>query len=130
MAKERDNLPDPLLARLRQAGTPQRSIPAEIDSAILQDAHAAIARRRRMRLFLRSSVGLAAAACVLLVVGLWSFMPGRNSNDINHDGRTTIADAFTLARKRAAGDNTITQERIDQVAYAAVHLDDGRGATR
>src|SRR5689334_1755976 len=78
--------------------TPQ--VPKRVDEAIEATARRHAVRLRRMRVFLRWGTGVAAAAAVLLLtIGLWPsrppvFRPG---------AQVTILDAFSLARQIKSG---------------------------
>lgn len=123
-------LPSGLLAELRRVGVPG-AVPASVDRAILADAHGAMGRRWRMRRLIVAVSALSAAACLVVVGTLWFNMRAfNNPNDANHDGQVNIVDAFLLARRRAAGETGISQERIDQLAMRAVAVGavGGRGA--
>jgi len=130
MANDFDQLPADLINQLRQSAQTPSSIPVELDAVILHDASSSISRRRRLRKMILAAASLSAAACLTIFGTLWFSAQSYDPDDINHDGRISIADAFTLARKQAAGDATITQQRIDQLALASVRLDNSGGAAR
>ena len=127
MTHDSPQLPEALLTRLRQQANPPAEIPPTLDAAIVQAGMATIARNRRWRLWVRVSVGLSAAACLAVVCSVW-FISQHEPNLANnqaptHPQRVTIAAAYHLARQRAAGDTSITQAQIDQLAMASVRLD-------
>jgi hypothetical protein len=124
-------LPPDLLRDLRKAGVPG-AVPSSVDRAILSDAHAAMGRRWRVRRLILAVSALSAAACVAVVGTLWWNGRGFDASHVNHDGQVTIVDAFMLAKRRAAGETGISQERIDQLAMRAVAVGPvgGRGAGR
>ena len=129
MSEKPDNsesLPFALHVRLRAGQTPAGGIPEALDRAILADAHASLGRPRQWRKWVLAASTLAAAACIGVAWMLWpsgTFSP----DDINHDGHVNIVDAYLLAKKRAAGDATVSAERVEQLAMLAVKLDAPRG---
>jgi len=87
-----------------------------------------------------------AAAAAMIVAGFLFFFAGRSSNprnpatfareDVNHDGRVDILDAFALARqlKQAKvsdlhldlnGDGVVDERDMEIIASEAVKLDKG-----
>lgn len=127
MTHDSPQLPDALLTRLRQQANPPAQLPLALDAAIVQAGMATIARNQRWRLWVRVSVGLSAAACLAVVCSVWFI--SRQEPSLVHclistnPQRVTIAAAYHLARQRAAGDTSITQAQIDQLAMASVRLD-------
>lgn len=116
-----DELPDALARDLRALYVRDVRIPDSVDAAILNDARAGFARRRRFRLALRGAVlatGAAAAAAVL-VLTLRPLNPdsvdpqgtmARNpqptapapvvarAEDVDRSGTVDILDAFVVAK--------------------------------
>jgi hypothetical protein len=125
------------------------AVPAEIDRAILAEARAGYARRRRFWLAARAvgAASAAAAAIVLAVVafrdrgtaptgpvaatqGAVSPVPG----DIDHSGRVDVLDAYALAKRVEAGgipgrgedvngDGVLDRADVDRVAAMAVSVE-------
>ena len=116
-----EQVPDRLIAALREVDKGRVFVPAELDEAILAKARGNLARRRR-----RSVPWLAAAAAVILAA-LVMFRPAPKAReDVNRDGRVDIRDALLLARKISAGqvlglDWDLNQDgRVDQNDAAVV----------
>ena|SRR5687768_7448645 len=127
-----DQLPEKVMAALRNADKARILVPAELDAAILAKAKANIVRGRRRRI----GPWLAAAAAVI-IGALVMLQPGPKAReDLNRDGRVDIRDALLLARKISAGqalarDWDFNQDgRVDQrdaavIAARAVKLSRG-----
>ncbi|MCX5671269.1 MAG: dockerin type I domain-containing protein, partial [Planctomycetota bacterium] len=115
---------------------------------------AAVPHSRRVRRIVRWAAVAAAAAAMLVVAGIQAVRHGEPraasrpavtvaakaapaaSEDLNHDGRVDILDAFLLARRlQAAGqpksewdftrDGVVDRRDVDAVAMSAVRLDRG-----
>jgi hypothetical protein len=146
-----DELPEALLAELRSVAMRNMpTVPATLDAAILSEAKAGFARRRRFRLAARAAVGVAAAAAVIaialplvhqsqrestashapVVTQMLSVMPGA-SEDVDHSGKVDILDAFVVAKLVDAGkqidvaydvngDGKVDQSDVDRIAQTAV----------
>ena len=134
------------------------AVPVEVDRAILSEARAGYARRRRFWLAARAvgAASAAAAAIVIAVVayrgrgpagsgpvaatqGAVSAVPG----DMDGSGRVDILDALVLAKKVQAnpagapgsredvnGDGELDRRDVDRVAEIAVSVGDAKGGLR
>ena len=136
-------LPEALTARLRERREALPFVPGEVDEAVLAAGRAHLAgvrRRRRWRAAGWAAAPLAAAAAVGLVV--WVVDPFGATRPATSTPATvahtappgpfetdavTILDAFALARQRANGDASVTDEQIDAMARRAVVLDADNG---
>lgn len=131
-----DDLPEALTRDLQALYARDVRVAESIDAAILADARAGFARRRRFRLALRGALvasGAAAAALVVLAVRLGGSDPGSGrfpvarhesapqasraaaplarAEDVDHSGRVDILDAFVVARLLEV------QGRLDEQAH-------------
>ena len=124
------------------------TVPPEMDRAILDRAQRHLARTKQRRIRWISPWKIAAAAAVII----FAFSLSLNKlsgpapehahqavvqpNDIDHNGRVDIIDAFTLARQIEQanpiksewdmnGDGRVDRSDVDTVALAAVRLDKG-----
>jgi hypothetical protein len=127
---------------------PGRSVPPEIDRAILDKAsNKFLHRQKRNRIVRRIGIAAATAAVILLAFSLdlskrsktqvpTASLAQTVSFDIDKSGRVDILDAFKLARhiESAAtvdtnldmnGDGIINQDDVDSIATAAVSLNKG-----
>jgi hypothetical protein len=116
-----DELPDAFVAELRGVAVRNLpTVPADLDAAILRDAKAGFARRRRFRLAARVAVGVAAAAAAVAIAlpilhrsqprgttasrtptatQMLSVMPAAAAaEDVDHSGKVDILDAFVVAK--------------------------------
>jgi hypothetical protein len=119
-----DDLPDGLARELRATYGRTPAVPASVDVAVLREARAGFARRRRFRLAARVAAagGAAAAAAAVLALGLPGLLkpggppdvantqPATNAThllmvasppaaeDVDRDGKVDILDAFVVAR--------------------------------
>lgn len=147
---DRQRLPERLTADLARLYSPPEPMPRDVDDDILFAARRRLAETRRTRRWGRIA---AVAAAVALVFGLQHLMqpprprpnvqlpiafqsrPARGE-DIDHNGRVDILDAFALARmidsgeKTQArwdinGDGTVDQADVDAVAASAVQINGG-----
>ncbi len=122
-------------------------IPDEIDRAILTAAadRSALIRRGRRPITLRP-IRWAAAAALLLAIGIWGFNrsndePRRDATatlvgDIDHDGHIDIVDAYLLDRELVGasrpewdfdGNGRVDASDVRHLAARAVALDGGNG---
>ena len=148
-------VPAGLEARLKQFQSPRPFIPGTVDDAILRAArkHLAGPQPRRSLLFQpwtlvfnwRGLAGITLAS-VLVLVGFGLFGPRPRQSpviareDLNHDGRVDILDAFELARKLKAqpravspaldvnGDGVVDERDVTSLAARAVQLPGGGGS--
>ncbi len=119
-------------------------VPPRTDELVLAKAREHLRHPGRSRRISRFPRWLAAAATVALCAWLGSsWLPSRRPKfaareDLNHDGRVDILDAFVLARRLAEGsassplcdingDGAVDQKDIDAIAARAVKLDKGGG---
>src|SRR5262245_31284137 len=120
------------------------AVPPEVDAAILDRAcehlQSVAGERRRIRLP-RWLAAVAAMILAMIVAGVWfqkrSAPPAFVREDLDHNGRVDILDAFALARKVQQGavslefdmngDGMVNSQDIDAVAAQAVKLEGKRG---
>ena len=117
-------------------------VPPEVDAAIFQRACEHLQSVAGGRRIIRLPRWLAAAAAIILamiVAGVWfqkqSAPPAFVREDLDHNGRVDILDAFALARKVQQGavslefdmngDGMVNSQDIDAVAAQAVKLKQG-----
>ena len=132
------------------------SIPVEIDRAILNEARAGYARRRRFWLAARA-VGAASAAAAAIVIAVVAYRgngpdhpgpvaatqgtAGAVPGDVDGSGRVDVLDAYALAKKVEAkatpgrgddvnGDGVLDRADVDRVAAMAVSVGDENGGRR
>jgi hypothetical protein len=129
MSQKHDDLPPPLRQRLEESDRAHLFVPPEVDEAVLDAARRRFAeirrRRRRPRRWARWLGPAAAAAAVGLMV--WAVNPSATRQapppaTAQRSQPVTILDAFALARRRGAGDATVSQSQIDRLAFQAVRL--------
>jgi hypothetical protein len=137
-------IPARLAAELKALYAPPRAVPPRVDAFVLGKARRFLRQVRALRPVIRFPQWLTAAAVVVLcaVAGsIWlpSKRPGSLAReDVNHDGRVDVLDAFALARQlhRGAvadrqldfnGDGVVDKKDIDAVAARAVRVGKGRG---
>ena len=133
-----------LAERLQALGGPRVAVPPRTDEAILTQARrhfAGIGRSRRVIAFPRWLAAAAVVALCAWLSHLWLSNPGASSiarEDINHDGRVDVLDAFAVARRLQQGqvnaaqfdfnrDGVVDQRDIDVIAVQAVKLAKGAG---
>jgi hypothetical protein len=124
---------------------PPAAVPARVDDAILNRAHAQMLRSRRRTRTLRwmgaAAAVAALAACVVLAVHFT--LPGSSAPpqrgapvaiQVQPQNRVTILDALKLAREIRSGsghdvngDGQVDQRDVDALASAAVQLDAQQG---
>lgn len=126
---DNENIPEPLIAALREADKGRVFVPPELDSAILAKAKANLGRRRN-----RTLVPWLAAAAALMIAAFVMFKPtSKAREDVNRDGRVDIRDALVLARKISDGkaqgsvwdinhDGRVDQADVAAIAALAVKL--------
>ena len=147
-----EDLPQRLVTELRTFYEVP-AVPPALDAAILADARAGFARRRRFALARR--VGIAAlgtaAAAALAVLALRPAMTGVEpqpgtgvqhlsvvtaaaAEDVDHSGKVDILDAFVVAKLIEVdsqinetydvnGDGKVDQSDVDRIASVAVAVD-------
>jgi hypothetical protein len=136
-----------LRADLNTLFEPRKSVPPEIDRAVLDRARQHFVRPQRRRPVLRWVASAAAVAAVIILtcsLNLTREPRLRSDNsarvearaDIDRNGRVDILDAFALARHIEStsrpelkldvnGDGLVNRDDVDLVAFAAVRLDKG-----
>src|SRR5688572_1194856 len=109
------DLSDVLAAELRATYRRDISVPPSLDAAILREAKAGFARRRRFRLVWRGAAAVAAAAAVIVLAiqlrhsassssPVANVVPGPQQSplargeDIDGNGKVNILDAFVVAK--------------------------------
>jgi hypothetical protein len=137
--------PPAFVAALQRTPKQALFIPPTVDEAVLRAAREHLVRPEHARFtwFDWRPWLAAAAAAVLLLLVIWlpsaksARTPGLElSQDLNHDGRVDILDAFILARKLEAGamedrrldlngDGRVDQADVASLAARAVKLDKG-----
>ena len=144
------DVPAALVEALRGAHAHRVAVPPQIDRAILADARAGYARRRRFWVAARAvgAAGVAAAAAVVVVVlyldrrdaapvPVVTTGPGAVAGDVDGSGRVDMVDALILARRVEAGravstpaedvdgDGILSEGDVTGVAERAVRIDAG-----
>ena len=120
-----DQLPDDLVEHLRRDRRTTLLVPREIDRAVLRKAEAHFRGRDRReaghswRRYLPVAAGLLVA---VVLARQFTLAPDTGMADIDGSGQVNILDAFALARRRAGGDTTVSQARIDELAGQVVSL--------
>ena len=139
--------PPRLVSALQQVSKPQIFVPPTLDEAILKAANQHLVRCKESKpLWLRLSPWVAAAAALLLALAiiphlLRKFGPSPSTErfvleDVNHDGKVDILDAFALARQLKAGtspdprmdingDGVVDERDVTTLAVHAVKLEKG-----
>ena len=137
-------VPPVLVVALRQLRLPRTFVPPSVDVAVLKSARQHLARPRQTRGWLRPWLfwPALATACIVLML----FVPGINRRspapdfpreDLNHDGRVDILDAFQLARQLQSGaklapgfdlngDGAVDRHDAEVIAAHAVKLEKGK----
>jgi hypothetical protein len=113
--------PAKLVAVLRRSRSEPTFVPPAVDESVLRAAHQHLAPKTQARfrwLPLLSWLATATAILVAAVLILARFKPGVVPNptafakeDINHDGRVDILDAFAIARQLKQG--TVSNPHLD-----------------
>jgi dockerin type I repeat protein len=146
-----DDLPQTLVTELRRLYEVP-AVPSAVDTAILADARAGFARRRRFALARRVAVvaiGTAATAALAVVAlrpALTDVQPQSgtgvqhlsiveaSAEDVDHSGKVDILDAFVVAKLIEVdsqineaydvnGDGRVDQGDVDRIASVAVAVD-------
>ena len=148
MPDDEPQFPEPLSPRLADdlasLYAPPARVPARVDDAILNRAHAQMLRSRRRTRTLRwmgaAAAVAALAACVVLAVHFT--LPSSSAPQagapvamqVQPQNRVTILDALKLAReirngsgRDVNGDGQVDQRDVDALASAAVQLDAQQG---
>jgi hypothetical protein len=128
--QDEENLraPEPLQRALVELQKERIFVPPAVDEAVLSAARRHLEREEAPRRVWQSWAPWAAAAASIVLLGV--FAPGYfkasksreySREDINHDGRVDILDAFALARKIERGERGLRDVNGDGVV-------DGRDA--
>ena len=141
-----EQLEAPLRLRrdLAQLFAAEVTVPPGVDETVLTEAKAGFARRVRFRRFAKWAAAAASAAAVVLIsvrIGLDPTERGVTGvaatrlEDVNHDGRVDILDAFLVAKGIKAGspqkawdvngDGVVDERDVQVVAQAAVKVGEG-----
>ena len=141
-------LPPRLADGLRRLYPPGSAVPPAVEGEILARARSHFARRRRLNLILGwAAAASVAAAFLVLALCLRPLAKMKQDGsappstilareDIDHNGRIDILDAFALARRLQSaqplgtafdlnGDGRTSQADVDLIAMAAVRLERG-----
>ena len=140
---EEPKAPDKLVAALKEPPARRVFVPSSVDVAVLRAArqHFAQPQPRWFR-FLRPWVLWPTLATACLVLAGLAYFASRSAQpqlareDLNHDGRVDILDAFQLAREAPAGaqsapaadlnhDGIIDRRDAELIATHAVKLEKG-----
>jgi hypothetical protein len=143
-ADESLQAPPRLVSALKGLPRQQVFVPRTIDEAMLREAKRRLEKCERPRFswwhwiprFAAVAIALALVAYVILRHETVTRPPAFAREDLNHDGRVDILDAFALARqlksgKAAApgsdmnGDGIVDQRDIEAIAVQAVRLEKG-----
>ena len=146
--RDEPGLPRQLVEDLTELYRPPAGVPQELDDEIIHAARRQFGDTRRSRLW--GGLGLTAAAVLIVFLMQQLLQPTSRPSapavrsplflvsrqDIDHNGRVDILDAFTLARRIESGatsagesdvngDGRVDQADVDAVAMAAVQLSGG-----
>jgi hypothetical protein len=130
--------PPRLVAALQQTAKKELFIPPAVDEAVTRSARAHLGKPERRRpSWLRLILWGSAPATAMLVFLLLRHSPGNFAReDLNHDGKVDILDAFQLARELHSGsppspshdvngDGLVNQLDVERIAAHAVKLPKG-----
>jgi hypothetical protein len=142
---EEPQAPEKLVAALEELPARRVFVPPAIDAAVLLAARRHLARPRQsgsgaLLAWLKWPVW--AAACLAIICLVYVFMKPDGAasiiarQDINHDGRVDILDAFQIARELQSGrkvavgldlngDGVVDQRDVEVIAAQAVRLGKG-----
>ena len=138
------DVPEPFVHAITTLHNRRVVVPPEVDAAIFERACQHLQSIAAERRVIRLRPWLAAAAAVILaliVAGVWfqkrSAPPTFVREDLDHNGRVDILDAFALARKVQQGtvstefdmngDGIVDSRDIDAIAGQAVKLERKQG---
>jgi dockerin type I repeat protein len=136
------------VADLKRCARSALFVPPAVDEAVLRAARQHLERPVAQPFAWMTLSRWAAAAALLCIVGLLAFQlsrlatrplpsPGFAREDLNHDGRVDILDAFTLARQLKSvhgaqkpavdlnGDGIVDERDVTALAARAVQLPKG-----
>jgi hypothetical protein len=136
--------PFKLLAELGRLPQERLFVPPTIDEAVLREARRYLGKPERPRFSWWRWIPRFAAAAALVALLTYGFVrhgsrsrpPVFAREDLNHDGRVDILDAFALARQLKAGpapgpardingDGVVDERDVETIAARAVRLDKG-----
>jgi hypothetical protein len=146
--EQHENLlaPPRLVSALLQVSKPRIFIPRTLDEAILKAANQHLVPRKEPKpLRLRLCTWFAAAAALFLALAVIPHLLRKSGpspsagrfvlEDVNHDGKVDILDAFALARQLKArapnshldinGDGVVDERDVTTLAVHAVKLEKG-----
>jgi len=123
------------------------SIGRDVDDQIIAAVRQQAIARHRMRWVIRYALGSVAAAAAVLLIAIKTSHHDQpivnhpaasvaTADDLNHDGKLDILDAYFMARKVAARepltsewdfnhDGTVDTKDVDVIAFSAVKLKGG-----
>jgi hypothetical protein len=136
--------PPKLLAELARLPRERLFVPPTIDEAVLREARRHLGKPQRPRYSWRLWIPRFAAAAALVALLTYGFVrqgsrsrpPVFAREDLNHDGRVDILDAFALARQLKSGlvpgpgqdingDGVVDERDVETIAAQAVRLQKG-----
>jgi len=135
--------PPKLVAGLVRLPRERLFIPRTIDEAVLREARRHLSKPERPKFPWRRLVPRFAAAALVLLLAYVFARHGSDSRppvfareDLNHDGRIDILDAFALARQLKSGpppgrgqdingDGVVDERDVETIASQAVRLGKG-----
>jgi hypothetical protein len=136
--------PSRLVMALKEISHREIFIPPQVDHAILKAARERLAPRAKVRFgnFRHWMLWPAlAAACVFVACAAWllTSRPHYAAEDLNHDGKVDILDAFALARQIKSpahlsqsldinGDGVVDERDVALIASHAVQLKKENGS--
>jgi len=128
-----------LLTALREASQPPIFVPPALDESLVRSVRRHFSPPKPGRPWWWRTLAWSAGAAILLVIFLWTRHPALSFDreDLNHDGRVDILDAFMLAREIQSGqrpdlgrdvngDGKVDQSDVERIALDAVKLRKGR----
>jgi hypothetical protein len=140
-ADESLQAPPRLVSALKRLPREKVFVPRTIDEAILGEARRQLERRERPKFswwhwiprFAAVAMVLAVIAYVAVRQGIINRPPAFAREDLNHDGRVDILDAFALARQLKSGqvapaddvngDGVVDRRDVETIASYAVRLE-------
>lgn len=133
--------PDKLVAALKEPPARRVFVPPPVDAAVLRAARQHFATPERKRFFRPWLLWPTVATACIALAGLTYFIsrpdaPQFARDDMNHDGRVDILDAFQLAREAQSGskpeaiadlnhDGIVDRRDAELIATRAVRLEKG-----
>ena len=142
-ADESPQAPARLISALKRLPRQKVFVPRTIDEAILREAKRRLEKPERPRFSWRHWVPRFAAVAIALAVVAYVILrhetitrrPAFAREDLNHDGRVDILDAFAVARQLKSGqvapegdvngDGVVDRVDVETIASHAVRLEKG-----